>query len=68
MAKKKEEVVVEQVAASAPTFTKKKIVASQKYAKRVDILNVLLSDDKSYTLAEVEQILDNAFKGKYQIK
>lgn len=51
-----------------PTFTKRQILKSHTYAKRVDILNVLLNDKKSYSHKEVQQILDAAFSGKYQIK
>lgn len=50
-----------------PAFTKKKLVASQTYGKYKDILNVLLNDNKLYTRAEVEQIIKNAYSGKYQI-
>ena len=37
------------------------------FSKYKDILNVLLNDNKLYTRAEVEQIIKNAYSGKYQI-
>lgn len=60
MAKKKTE--VEQ---TVPTFTKKDFIKSVKYAKFVDILNGLLKDGKSYTIAEVEKIIEDFRAGKY---
>ena len=58
---------VETVAA-APAFTKKQIVKSRTYARYVDLLNALLNDKKSYTHAEVTEIINNALSGKYQLK
>lgn len=61
---------VETVAAepAAPAFTKKQIVKSRTYARHVDLLNALLNDKKSYTHAEVKEIINNALSGKYQLK
>lgn len=58
---------VETVAA-APAFTKKQIVNSRTYARHVDLLTVLLNDKKSYTHAEIKDIIKNALSGKYQLK
>ncbi len=58
---------VETVAA-ALAFTKKQIVKSRTYARYVDLLNALLNDKKSYTHAEVKEIINNALSGKYQLK
>lgn len=62
-----EQQVAEAVAA-APAFTKKQIVNSRTYARHVDLLNALLNDKKTYTHAEIEEIIKNAFSGKYQLK
>ena len=40
-------------AVSAPSFRKKNIVGSAKYAKYKDLLSVILEDDKSYTDDEI---------------
>ena len=58
---------VETVAAEL-AFTKKQIVKSRTYARHVDLLNALLNDKKSYTHAEVKEIINNALGGKYQLK
>ena len=40
------------------TFTKDRLVASEKYARYRDLLNVLLEDGKEYTDSEVQTALD----------
>lgn len=64
-AKKKQD--VEQVAETVPTFTKKKLLKSLRYAKSVDIIQGLLKDDKSYSIAEVDKVIEDFRNGKYQI-
>jgi len=64
--KTEQEPQVETVA--APAFTKKQFVKSRTYARHADLLNALLNDNKSYTHAEVKQIIENALTGKYQLK
>lgn len=72
MATKQKQTEPEQQAAEAvaavPAFTKKQIVKSRTYARHVDLLNALLNDKKSYTHAEVKEIINNALSGKYQLK
>lgn len=46
------------------TFTKQQLVTSKKYAEKKDLLNALLVDDRSYSMAEVEETLDGFLKGK----
>lgn len=46
------------------TFTKQQLVASKKYAEKRDLINALLADDRSYSMAEVEEILSGFLKGK----
>ncbi len=50
--------------AKEATFTKAQLLKSKKYSERVDLLNVLLEDDKSYTSKEVEKLIDDFMKGK----
>lgn len=40
-------------------FVKSQIVSSDKYKNRADLLNVLLEDDKEYTLSEIEKKLED---------
>lgn len=39
-------------------FVKSQIIGSDKYKNRADLLNVLLEDDKEYTLSDVDKKLD----------
>lgn len=48
----------------AKAFTKTQIVGAKRYEKDIDIINALLSDKKSYTLAEVNKIIEDFKKGK----
>lgn len=43
---------------AATTFTKDRIVASEKYVRYRDLLNVLLEDGKEYTDSEVQATID----------
>jgi len=45
-------------------FTKEQLKASQKFANRKDLLEVLLEDGKKYPVAKVEQMIDKFMKGK----
>ncbi len=58
MATKKTEIKQETL------FTKEQILASKKYKNRRDILGVLLSDEKQYTLEQVDSLLEKFMKGK----
>lgn len=74
MAKKKAEVneVVEapkpEVAkVEAPKvlkFSKKQFVESKRFAKRKDLVNVLLEENKTYSIVEVEDLIKNFLNGK----
>lgn len=46
------------------TYSKYQLMASGKFAKRKDLLNALLEDDKQYTVAKVEEIINNFMKGR----
>lgn len=43
-------------------FTKQQIINSKKYLDRKDVLNVLLKDDKSYTIKEVNKLINDFMK------
>lgn len=46
------------------TFSKKRILSAKKYQHDIDVISALLSDTKTYTLAEVDKILADWKKGK----
>lgn len=68
MAKKEAEVVkqdeLQEVKQDAPVYSKKAILASNRYANRRDALGVILDDDKEYSTAEVDEILETFMKGQ----
>ena len=41
------------------SFTKEQIVNSKKFAKSRDILLSLLDDDKRYTIAEIDKMIED---------
>ena len=45
-------------------FSKEKILGMKRYAHRVDVLGVLLKDDRQYTFKEVDDLLAKFMKGK----
>lgn len=45
-------------------FSKEKVLSMAQYAKRRDLLSVLLTDEKTYTKSEVEQMIEKFMKGK----
>lgn len=50
---------------SSPTlFSKEQLLASKSFASRKDALNVLLDDDKLYSVENTNQILNKFLKGK----
>lgn len=49
---------------TAPTFTKKQFIKSQRFVKHRDLLNVLLNDEKEYTIEEVEKVIKDFFAPK----
>lgn len=46
------------------TFSKAKILRFERYKTRVDLLNVLLDDEKPYTTDEVDGLIEKFMKGK----
>ncbi len=45
-------------------FTKEEIVSSKRYIEDSDIVRALLEDNKTYTLKEVDNIVEKFRKGK----
>jgi hypothetical protein len=50
--------------AKEATFTKQQLLESKTYVEKKDLLNALLVDGRSYSLAETEEILNGFLKGK----
>ena len=47
---------------NVPVFTKRNILTFKRYAKRRDLLSVLLKDGEEYTMEQVDNLLQNFFK------
>jgi len=63
--KNKEEPQETPQATSLATFTKEQLLASKKYQSvQRDVLNVVLLDGESYTLAQVEQLIQETMERK----
>jgi len=45
-------------------FNKSKILGMKRYANRVDLLQVLLKPEKTYTLEAVDAVISDFMKGK----
>lgn len=60
-----EKVATEEVSATQEEvkFTKEQIVKAKKYRDRRDLVNALLVRDNSYTLSEVDELIDKFMKG-----
>lgn len=50
--------------AKAATYTKEQLMASNRYANRRDLISALLEDGKTYTLKEVDALMEKFMKGK----
>ena len=46
------------------TFSKSQILTFTRYAKRRDLLSVLLKDEKEYTTDQVDSLIEEFMKGK----
>lgn len=53
-----------EAAAAVPRFTKVQLMASNKYANRKDLIGALLDDNKDYTTAQVDELIEKYLKGK----
>jgi len=63
MSSKKKKVEGEEVLEKV-TFIKVQILSSKKYRDKKDLINVLLNNEKSYSLDEVDDLIDQFMKGK----
>lgn len=43
-------------------FTKEQILKSKKYTEQRDLISALLENDKSYSLAEVDEMIEKFMK------
>ncbi|MBI4858498.1 MAG: hypothetical protein HY818_17315, partial [Acetobacterium woodii] len=50
---------VEEIAEVEPTFDREQILNSARYQERVDIVGALLVSGKSYTLSEVDGLIED---------
>lgn len=57
------EKVGEVITSKLPKFTKAQLVKSQKYIHRRDAISALLSDDKTYSFAQVDEIIKKFDEG-----
>ena len=46
------------------TYTKEKLLASQRYKPRRDLLNALLTDGESYTREQADKLIDGYLKSE----
>ena len=56
----------ETAAAPAPAeavYTREQVMSSQRYANRRDLVSVLLENGKTYTLTEVDALINKFMKG-----
>ena len=47
-------------------YSKEQIIASKKYFKRKDILNVLLNDGEEYSFSRIDEIIENFMNKEVQ--
>lgn len=45
-------------------FSKEQLMAAERFKNRRDIVNALLQPDKQYTIAGVEQMIENYMRGQ----
>lgn len=59
----KNETAVPVKAAPEAVYTRKQVMSSQRYANRRDLVSVLLENGKTYTLTEVDALINKFMKG-----
>lgn len=47
-----------------PKFTRQQVLTSARYKNRRDLVSALLNDDRTYTITEVDQKINQFMKGK----
>lgn len=50
--------------AVSAVYTKEQLAHSAKYANRRDLISALLTDGETYTLEQVDKLIENYKKGK----
>ena len=63
-AAKKRESTGAKVQQTEPQCSKEQIVASDKYRSQRDLVDALLEEDKKYTIATVDKMIEEYRKGK----
>lgn len=63
MSTRKKKVEGEEVLENV-TFSKEQILSSKRYRDKKDLVNVLLKNEKSYSLDQVDDLIDKFMKGK----
>lgn len=56
----------QKASAKVPTFTKEQLLNSKKFQSQRDLINALIEDGKSYTMAEVDKKIKNYLDGKVE--
>ncbi len=51
----------------AVRYTKKQLICSEKYCSQSDLLCALLENEKTYSLAEADEIMNRFKKGKVNV-
>lgn len=51
----------------AVRYTKKQLICSEKYCSQSDLLCALLENEKTYSLAETDEIMNRFKKGKVNV-
>ena len=64
MAVKKKTPAAPAEKAASPVFSKQNILTFRRYARRRDLLSVLLEDGKMYTTNQVDDLIGQFMKGK----
>lgn len=62
--KKKAAATADQTKAAEPKFTKEQLVKSKAFSRQRDILMAILDADKTYTKAQVENLVSEFLKRK----
>lgn len=62
LAKKKEQTEVTQK--EVPEFTKEQLLKSERFKDKRDLIDALLADNEKYSLAAVEEKINNFMKGQ----
>lgn len=62
MSKKKEQTEITQK--EIPEFTKEQLLKSERFKDKRDLINALLTDNEKYSLAAVEEKINNFMEGQ----